>query len=204
MNCILPIVPSKTILIKDLSDCVNWKEIDTMIKSLDWVNGNNYKISKSKSVLECLDLQFNSLLAKEAEEFVRNTFPLSFDFKLKLSESWANKMDAGDTHPWHEHPFSVVSGVIFLDDLEENLNLQFKNNINDYIPPYSLLNLDYFVSLRDFVDAEQTLKHHLILFYSNISHSVTEVTAPRTTLSFNTFWQGKVDFGSNLSSYNFK
>jgi hypothetical protein len=204
MDCIIPIVPPKTILVKDLSTLFNWHEISSTINLEEWVYGNNYQISKSKNIFDKFPSEFVKLVEHESEEFLKNTFPLSFDFNLKISESWANKMSPGDAHPWHEHPFSVISGIIFLDDTEENLNLQFKNNINDHIPPYSLLNLDYFVSLRDLVNEDKTLKHHLILFYSNISHCVTEITKPRTTISFNTFWKGKVNFGSNLSSYDFK
>jgi hypothetical protein len=203
MNSIFSIAPPKTILIKDLSSLYNWKNIEENLKKVKLVKGDNYRISESKKLLDIILDNNMYHLEQEAEEFIKNVFPMDFNYQLKITESWINCMEPGDVHGWHNHPFSVVSGIILLDDTLENLNLQFKIDITDVTPPYSLLNVDYYVSLNDLVK-DTNLKYHLILFYSNVSHSVPEVSGHRRSIAFNTFWKGTVNFGSSLSSYDFK
>jgi hypothetical protein len=119
-------------------------------------------------------------------------------------------MEHGEQHPWHSHPFSVVSGIIFLDNHPENCELTFKNTTDSSVPPYSLLDFDHYTSLKSLVrnnlTNENNLRHHLVLFYSNITHSVPPLTVldkTRRTISFNTFWTNEVNFGSDLSSHTF-
>jgi uncharacterized protein (TIGR02466 family) len=208
MNSILPLTQPPLILIKDLSDQWDWSQIDTALHNQQWTNDGNYKITADKKFINTLPGQFNLDILKEVSAFIKNISVIDFDFDVKITDSWVNDMSTGDIHPWHSHPFSVVSGVIFLDDHPENSDLTFKNNVNFAMPPYSLIETDYYISLRNLADIQETknLKHHMVLFYSNISHSVPEiktVNRSRRTLSFNTFWKGRIDFGSDLNSYDF-
>lgn len=205
MDQILPIAPAPSILIKDFSNIFDWSALETEINTLSWDNGTNFNASVSKNVMAKLP-NIKTLILSECETFAKHICPLDFNFKLKMTSSWVNKMSAGQSHPWHSHPFSVVSGVIFLDDTLENRKLSFKNSLKDAIPPYSVLELDYYTDLNDLAEPTDTLQYHMVLFYSNVLHSVpplSNFTGCRRTISFNTFWDGQVDFGDTLNSHDF-
>jgi hypothetical protein len=209
MDTILPLTQPPLILIKDFHDKWDWDLINQSVAAQPMSKEANYNITKNKDFFNNgLDSIKDDILA-ECKLFVSNIFPMQFDFDLKMTSSWVNSMQAGEQHPWHKHPFSVVSGVLFLDNHPENCELTFKNNVDFSIPPYSLIDLDYFTPLKTIVeDAEQqhNLQHHLVLFYSNLTHGVPPLVTPnmtRRTISFNTFWTKEVNFGSALNSHTF-
>lgn len=205
MDQIIPIAPPPAILIKDVRHW-NWTDIESEVARVEWENGPNFKTSHTKDFFSSSIDSIKQQIVVECENFAKHICPIDFKFNLSMTTSWVNDMRTGDFHPWHTHPFSVVSGVIFLDDCPENLNLMFKTSIKDAIPPYSLLELDYYTSVKKIVEPDNNLQYHMILFYSNILHSVPILpnTTCRRTISFNTFWTGQVDFGEPLNSHNFK
>ena len=104
------------------------------------------------------------------------------------------------SHHDHVHPFSIVSGVLYLDNNPSNLNLY----IESFMPeiPYFITKNKSFVSLKSLLNDINTnpsehnnLKNHMVLFLSNSSHFVEPVSnesLPRKSISFNTFWKGSV------------
>jgi hypothetical protein len=207
MDNLIQLTSAPSILIKDFTNQWDWKLINLEIDKQTWTHGNNFKVTDSKKILsESLQIIKQDILY-ECTMFINNLCPLSFKYKLDISSSWVNEMNYQEQHPWHTHPFSVVSGVIFLDDHPENTKLTFKNNINHAIPPYSLLDLQYYTALEHLIDRniDGNLQYHLVLFYSNLLHSVPPLTniIPRRSISFNTFWTGDVDFGDELNSRTF-
>lgn len=211
MDNILPLLQPPLVLIKDFRDKWNWTTIENSISSQKMSKQANYTITENKDffgVSQLYDIKQDIL--QECKTFVSNVFPMQFEFDLKLTSSWVNSMQSSEQHPWHSHPFSVVSGVIFLDNHPENSELTFKNNIDFSTPPYSLLDVDYYTSLTSLLDEDQlsthNLQHHLVLFYSNLTHGVPPLVTPiksRRTISFNTFWTNEVNFGSTLNSHTF-
>lgn len=145
------------------------------------------------------------------KSYLANTIisPDMFD-QLYITLSWANKTEQNQSHHEHIHPFSVVSGIIFLEDNEDN----FKLNIEGYLPdiPYFTPKNKTWVNIRQLcknagIDVTTHLKHHMILFLSNTYHFVEQVKSdkPRKTVSFNTFWKGHVGIPNNpLGSYYFR
>jgi hypothetical protein len=209
MDTILPLTQPPLILIKDFHDKWDWDLINRSVAAQPMSKEANYNITKNKEFFDNgLNIIKDDILT-ECKLFVSNIFPMQFDFDLKMTSSWVNSMQAGEQHPWHKHPFSVVSGVLFLDNHPENCELTFKNSIDFSIPPYSLIDLDYFTSLKTIVEApeqQRNLQHHLVLFYSNLTHGVPPLVTPnvtRRTISFNTFWTKEVNFGSILNSHTF-
>jgi hypothetical protein len=210
MDNILPLAQPPLILIKDFHDKWNWASIESAVQSQSMSKQSNYNITEDKNFFDDSLLEIKQEILSECKTFISNVFPMEFQFDLKMTASWINSMSTGEQHPWHSHPFSVVSGVIFLDDHPENCELTFKNKIDFSIPPYSLLDLDYYTSLKSLVnevlDKEHNLQHHLILFYSNLTHGVPTLITPqrtRRTISFNTFWTKEVNFGTDLNSHTF-
>lgn len=210
MDTILPLVRPPLILIKDFHDKWDWLAIEDTIKSQSMSKEANYNISESKDFFDNALPDIKQDILTECKTFISNVFPMQFVFDLKITASWINLMQQGEQHPWHSHPFSVVSGVIFLDNHPENNQLTFKNKIDFAIPPYSLLDMDYYTSLNSLIDEDQTdthnLQHHLVLFYSNLTHGVPPLVTPfksRRTISLNTFWTNEVNFGTALNSHTF-
>jgi len=210
MDTILPLIQPPVILIKDFHIKWDWHSIENTIKSQPMTRENNYIITNNKDFFGNTLLEIKENILTECKTFISNVFPIDFKFDLKMTSSWVNSMEHGEQHPWHNHPFSVVSGVIFLDNHPENCELTFKNNIDFSVPPYSLLDFDHYTSLRSLVGDrpinENNLQHHLILFYSNLTHSVPPLTVlhkTRRTISFNTFWTNTVNFGTDLNSHTF-
>ena len=210
MNTILPLIQPPLILVKDFHLKWDWISIENAIDSQPMTRENNYSITNSKNFFGNALPEIKVNILTECKTFITNVFPLYFKFDLKMTSSWVNSMQHGEQHPWHNHPFSVVSGVIFLDNHPENCELTFRNTIDFSTPPYSLLNLDYNTSLKSLVGDrltnENNLQHHLILFYSNLTHSVPPLNVlrkTRRTISFNTFWTNTVNFGTDLNSHTF-
>jgi len=210
MDNILPLFQPSLVLIKDLHSKWDWNTIEQAIKAQPMSKEGNYNITKNKDFFNNTPAEIEQDLLSECKTFVSNVCPMDFKFELKMTSSWVNSMKHGEHHPWHSHPFSVVSGVIFLDNHPENCELTFKNNIDFSIPPYSLLDLDYYTTLKTLAGenlaTENNLQHHLVLFYSNITHGVPQLNTlhkTRRTLSFNTFWTKEVNFGTNLNSHTF-
>lgn len=207
MDTILPLTPSPVILVKNLRELLDWNSINKELIKQRWTNDGNYQITP-KNFLENLP-EIKKILVTEAKEFIQNTAAINFNFNIKITNSWVNKINTGDQHPWHTHPFSVVSGVLFLDNHPENSNLFFKKDLDFLVPPYSLLETNYTVSLNDLIEnysEDKDLQYHLVLFYSNINHCVpvlSTLNLERKTLSFNSFWKGRVDFGTDLNSFDF-
>ena len=208
MDQIIPIAPAPAVLAKDFKNAWDWALLESEISKLAWNSEANFDVSQTKEFFNAPTLSnINREIVKECELFVRHVCPLEFDFNLSITSSWVNKMHTNNSHPWHTHPFSVVSGVIFLDDCVDNLKLMFKTSMKEAVPPYSILELDYYTSAKDLCDEETNLQYHMILFYSNVLHSVPPLLTPnitRRTISFNTFWSGQVNFGDQLNSHNFK
>jgi hypothetical protein len=193
-------VAQKMIYIKDMTNVLNFDKINEEFNKLTYTKNIGNIISEDKLFFDkdCFTMD-KKLLEKECERYINSTNTISeYYTNLKLTNSWGNITKAGQEHHDHVHPFSVVSGVIFLDDNIDNFNLY----VEGYMPqiPYFMTNGLSYVALKNLFGDFQintaehnNLKNHLVLFLSN-SHHFVEKTRPdspdRRTISFNTFWVG--------------
>ena len=203
---------AKNILIRDMSSVLDFTKISSEFDKLELVR--NYGNSTSKTKLFFNDPLFKNernILISECKTFLNTYFNMSgFYENLQLTNSWTNITKPGEYHHEHKHPYSIVSGILYLDNNPSNLNLkmqEFKPEV-----PYFLYNTAHLFTLRELVsetvsEKENNLKHHLILFLANCAHSVDPVPVycnPRRSVSFNTFWKGRVGIiDQELSSMNF-
>ena len=139
---------------------------------------------------------FKNLLAfvnDSVEEYIREIYQSTQ--KLRVTQSWLNRMQTDREHLFHYHPNSVLSGVFYLkSDGTSPLIL-----INERKDQFQLA-LDgpgnkYTHSSYEFGSTERML----LLFPSYVRHCVTRNTSKqdRISLSFNTFPIG--DFGTKDS-----
>jgi uncharacterized protein (TIGR02466 family) len=185
-------ISRKIILVKDLSDKIDFNLINNTISGLEFGPNVLNRISTNKHIFDTPKLLgIKGTLEKECEDFLKNGHHL-LDFEnLRMTTSWVNITDPGQAHHEHNHPFSVVSGVIYLDDNPDNLNLGLQVSTAEI--PYFLWKKDNCVTLKTLIGTENNLKNHMVLFLSNTAHSVEKTShdsMPRRSISFNTFWKG--------------
>jgi hypothetical protein len=193
-------VAQKMIYIKDMTNVLNFDKINEEFDKLTYTQNIGNIISEDKLFFDkdCFTMD-KKLIEKECEKYLNNTNTISeYYTNLRVTNSWGNVTKGGQEHHDHIHPFSVVSGVIFLDNNVDNFNLY----VEGYMPqiPYFMTNGLSYVALKNlFTDFQintnehNNLKNHMVLFLSN-SHHFVEKTMPnrpdRRTISFNTFWVG--------------
>lgn len=109
--------------------------------------------------------------------------------EIYITQSWLNYSNKNDHHHLHSHSHSFLSGVVY-----------FNTNNNDIIALHSP-NKSYFKisgSNWDVLNSENWLipvkNKNIIIFPSNIEHSVPTVTGNKTriSLAFNTFIKGNL------------
>ena len=207
------------ILIKDMSDIINFKLIDKEFNNLKFQNNQFNRISINTDFFDKNTFKTTkNILGSECKKYLNECFNIQNLYTdITLTNSWGNITEPDQIHHEHMHPFSVVSGVIYLDDNIDNLNLNFVlTNKSPQIPyfmdkdPTAHISLKSLLEMYNYNPVEHNnLKNHLILFLSNLKHHVTqtplESSIPRRSISFNTFWKGVVGHASNpLNSIGFK
>jgi len=150
--------------------------------------GNN--ATSDKKILEHPEMaNLKSAIDTCLSEWCKNVYnPINGDFKLKITQSWLNYTKPGEHHDRHYHPNSIVSGVLYIDT----------NPIKDQIIFNSGKMYDFYIpwkSLNQFNSMEASItinKREIILFPSNLNHSVPKNigTNTRISLAFNSFFEG--------------
>lgn len=179
------------ILIKDMSDYINFEEINIQFEKLKFHKNTSNEISTNLDFFNIDKLQLSStVLLTECKHFLTTVNGIEQFTDLKITNSWGNITLPTQMHHQHSHPYSVLSGVIYLDDNPSNLNFF----IEAYFPtvPYYNFYKQRHVSLQQLIGNSNNLQNHLILFFSNMSHYVdtNNETTPRRSVAFNTFWKG--------------
>ena len=190
------------VLIKDISDIVDFDALNQEFDTLDFINNLKNTISDNKKFFDRKTLKATKdPLAKECQNFLTTAYGVREFEELNITNSWANITKPGESHHAHTHPFSIVSGVIYLDDNPSNLDL----NLEVFIPetPHFLIRGRSYSPLHKWVNRTETnnLKNHLVLFLSTTKHFVSEnkENIDRRSISFNTYWSGHVGGNDPLS-----
>lgn len=115
-----------------------------------------------------------------------------------ITQSWLNYTETNQYHHRHQHPNSLVSGVLYIDSDEKFDKIYFyKDNTYKTIKPqtkeWNLWNSEswwFKVKTRD-----------IIMFPSSLTHMVEtkQGTNTRISLAFNTFIKGTVGDNKNLT-----
>ena len=104
---------------------------------------------------------------------------------LLVSQSWLNCSYKGNVHHYHNHPLSILSGILYLTEPAYTIfsfDSIYKNN---FLFPREHFKEDYCHSAK---------KGKLIIFPSKLAHHVGPhlEDQPRITLSFNTWFKGSI------------
>lgn len=179
------------ILIKDLSDEIDFDLIRLEFDKLEFRSNLHNEISVDQGLFNRPEFKdIKEKLEKECENYLKNAYGTNLFEKIEITNSWANKSTLGGSHQDHAHPFSVVSGVLYLDDNPDNLNFAMNTSFQE-IPCY-LYRKQTQATIKDLAGTEENLKNHLLLILSNVGHQVfpSQTDMIRRTIAFNTFWKG--------------
>ena len=132
-------------------------------------------------------------LCVHLNEYVRTTIDPKSELEFYITESWVNVTLPGQYHHRHKHSNSILSGVFYVDVLDDIDAITFCKN--DYrqidIKPKNT---------NIWNTKEWTIKIRtgdLIIFPSSLEHGVTTLDGnhnrkPRVSIAFNTFIKGKI------------
>lgn len=122
------------------------------------------------------------------------------EHEIYITQSWVNRSVAGDFHPRHRHPNSIISGVLFLDDNSDGdlpaIRFHRGSDMFPLAPGFAELT-DFNADSREFAPQEGLL----MLFPSLLEHDVGKNSSARSrsSLSFNTFIRGKLGGSRQLT-----
>ena len=187
-------------LILDYTNLLNNEEI---------LDKNIPTTSRSKDTYLLNKPQYNPLssyILQHATNFAENYLMYNYE-DYKFSQSWISLKYPNESHNPHTHPHSLISGVLFYDQLDsESSPLKFHRE-DDYSKSISInksqsKNLNNF-SFLSFDISPTPFK--LILFPSYLAHSVPENTTNkvRKSLAFNIVPKGGFGHKESLTELKF-
>ena len=120
------------------------------------------------------------------------------NIELYITQSWLNYTEANQYHHKHEHPNSVISGVLYFDCDKKNDKIKFTNprsyqQIKPEIKDFNMWNSDtWWFALET---------GQLVMFPSSTTHQVDtkQGNNTRISLAFNTFYKGTLGLNKELT-----
>jgi len=122
------------------------------------------------------------------------------NIELYITQSWLNYTEANQYHHKHEHPNSVISGVLYFDSDIENDKILFSHPIiyQQIRPETDKEKFNLWNSFTWFFPVETG---NLFMFPSSTTHQVEtkQGNNTRISLAFNTFYKGSIGSNSKLT-----
>ena len=208
---------NELIYIKDMTNILDFKTINAEFNKLKFIKNVQNEITVDLKLFDNIIFENNKkLLELECKNYLNECYQIQEMYEdISITNSWGNITKPKQIHHEHSHPFSVVSGVIYLDNNINNLNLNFVlQNKSAGIPYFLDQEKEAHLSLKEILEMSglnhiilNNLKNYVILFLSNLKHHVTITpinSTPRKSISFNTFWKGRVGrAGAPLAGLDF-
>lgn len=167
----------------------------------EWVNS----LDRDRNHLNMITTRADVLKDKEAaplfrflqqnlDTFFHENYNPPEGAKIKIVQSWVNFAKKGQAHHKHFHPNSFISGVYYLNCVENDRIVFYPPS--QTAPSISRLHLwgDHATPYHNFETVVDVCTGELILFPSTLEHSVPSVVTvdgeERISLAFNTFVEG--------------
>ena len=177
-------------------DNITQKELD-FIKKLEYKDNLGNQISVNKDVLESRELKkIKKFIESSVREYFNFTSCPNKELDIYVHLSWTNITNNGQFHHKHRHPNSFLSGVFYLQTLDDRIYFHREGYSMLSVPPTEF---NMYNSITWWYPAETGT---LLIFPSDLTHHVQKVThdTPRISLSFNTWLRGPVG-DKNDASY---
>jgi len=160
----------------------------------------NYGNHKSNDSYILNTKQFSSI-KKVLDIAIKDYFNKIISPKNKITpyitQSWLNYTDTNEHHHKHNHPNSLVSGILYLNANEKFDKVEFYKDDYNMIKP-EIKNFNFFNSESWWLPVKTG---QIMLFPSSLSHSVSikKGTNTRVSLAFNVFIKGGVGSLNDLT-----
>lgn len=195
---VLPMFPKP--VVKGSMDRPFTEEEKNYMLSQSMDPGISNSSSRNRRVLDVPEMVNLKKIAQDSLNFwVNEIMMIQTGLELQLTQSWMNTTKPGQVHHNHYHPNSIVSGVIYINAIDDKDRIM----LLDPTPvPYK-----FTVKEHNLFNSEE---YHLsvktgdiVLFPSLMFHGVPPVTAnhDRVSLAFNSFWKGTLGFANDSTNY---
>ena len=158
-------------------------------------SGNLY--TKDSYILNKKEFKnIKKFLDKHCKNYLDTVICPKENIKLYITQSWLNYTEANQYHHKHEHPNSVISGVLYFDsDIKNDKILFSKSGYQQIKPEIDNTKFNLWNSSTWFFPVKTG---KLIMFPSSTTHQVETKQGKNTriSLAFNTFFKGTI--GSNI------
>jgi len=139
-------------------------------------------------------------LDKHCKEYLDTVICPQNNIELYITQSWLNYTESNQYHHRHEHPNSVVSGVLYFDSDIKNDKILFSHSkgYQQIRPTIDKTKFNIWNSETWFFPVETG---NLFMFPSSTTHQVETKKGinTRISLAFNTFYKGSVGSNSELT-----
>jgi len=139
-------------------------------------------------------------LDKCCEDYLNRLICPKNNIKLYITQSWLNYTETNQYHHKHEHPNSVISGVLYFDSDIKNDKILFSHPIpyTQIVPETDKEKFNIWNSRTWWFSVETG---NLFMFPSSTTHQVEckQGNNTRISLAFNTFYKGSVGSSDSLT-----
>lgn len=161
----------------------------------DLVSNESNSVSRNRNVLDHDHLSaLRQFITDSIDTYLRDV--CEEKTQLSITESWINKTRSGESHHYHCHPNSYLSGVFYVKTTDDDKITFFNNHprLNYYQPVTTRWN-----SFNSKSWWLQTKQNTLLIFRSDLHHAVPQtINDERISLSFNSFIVS--DFGDSQNA----
>ena len=113
MSSIIPLFPS-AVMVCSAKHTLSAGE-EEYIRNVEYGDNSGNLKSSSDRILEQPELAaMQAFVQKQIKSYTQSLLKLDSSIDLYISQSWLNKAEKDQYHPQHNHPNSVLSGVLFL------------------------------------------------------------------------------------------
>ena len=155
---------------------------------------NNY-ILKTKQLKN-----INKFLEQHCQNYLDTIICPKNNIKLYITQSWLNYTNKNQYHHKHEHPNSIISGVLYFNSDIQNDKILFTTNkgYEQIAPTIDNTKYNFWNSKTWFFPVETG---NLFMFPSSTTHQVETKKGNNTriSLAFNTFYKGTIGSDSLLT-----
>ena len=176
-------------------------------QELQFVDNQKNKCSKNSGNINTKDnyilnrKEFKNIkkfLDECCKDYLEKIISPKNNIELYITQSWLNYTEENQYHHQHQHPNSVISGVLYFDCDKENDKIKFTNSkgYEQIIPEINQYNIWNSKTWWFPLETGQ-----LIMFPSSTTHQVDTKKGSNTriSLAFNTFYKGTIGSNSNLT-----
>jgi len=152
------------------------------IAELEMIDNTGNLMSKNDKILDSEELSnLRRYIDEQIFIFKKKLLQIKDENEIYITQSWANASNTSQFHHKHKHPNSVISGVMFFDENDDESlpPIRFHRTLEMFPLEFEFDNLNESnAGCRSF----ETVQGGLILFPSLLEHAI----------SFNTFVRGVV------------